>query len=270
MTTLKPILRYPGAKWLLANWIIEQLPPHSLYLEPYCGSSAIFLNKEPCEHEIINDLNGDIVNLFRVLRSHADELIWQINLTPWSREEYYASYEPCENAVERARRFLVRCWQAHGTRLNARTGWRHRGPSSGGATASLWQQLPERLMAIVNRLKDAEIENKPALNIIAEYPDALLYVDPPYELSTRQGKLYSHEMTTADHRALLTALLQHRGPVVLSGYAHPLYDEILAGWQRMTTPALAEHGKQAQEVLWLNEKASGARQLSIFEQWETA
>lgn len=266
MTTLKPILRYPGAKWLLADWITEQFPKHNQYIEPYCGSAAVFLNKEPAGHEVINDLNGDIVNLFRIMRSRMDELTWAIHLTPWSREEYYASYEPVEDELERARRFLVRCWQAHGTRLNNKSGWRHAGQSATKSTVSAWKKLPDRLAATIERLRDAEIECKPALDVISEYPDALLYVDPPYELSTRQGKLYSHEMTTADHRALLTALLQHRGPVVLSGYAHPLYDETLAGWQRLTTPALAEHGKQAQEVLWLNKKASGARQLSIFEE----
>jgi DNA adenine methylase len=260
---MKPYIRYPGAKWLLADWIASQLPEHKQYLEPFCGSAAIFLNKEPADHEIINDLNGDIVNLFRVLRSNSLELIEQINLTPWSREEYNNSYQPADSEIERARRFLVRCWQAHGTRLNGKTGWRHRGPSSGGATASLWRQLPDRLAATIDRLKNAEIECMPALEIIKAYPDFLLYVDPPYELSTRQGKMYSYELTTKDHETLLAVLLQHRGPVVLSGYAHELYDSTLAGWHRVTMPALAEHGKQAQEVLWLNPQACKSRQLSF-------
>lgn len=260
---MKPYIRWPGAKWLLANWIAEQLPVHTQYLEPYCGSAAVFFHKEPAEHEMLNDLNGDIVNLFRVVRSNSLDLIEQINLTPWSREEYNASYETAESEIEQARRFLVRCWQAHGTRLNGKTGWRHRGPSSGGATTSLWKQLPDRLTATIDRLKDAEIECMPALDIIAAYPDALLYVDPPYELSTRQGKMYSHELTTKDHEDLLFALLRHRGPVVLSGYAHPLYDEALTNWQRLTMPALAEHGKQQTEVLWLNPQACTNKQLTF-------
>lgn len=260
---VRPILRYPGGKWLLADWIVSQFPEHTGYLEPYCGSAAVFFHKEPAEHEIINDLNGDLVNLFRVLRSHSLELIDQIHLTPWSREEYDASYAPCEDPIERARRFLVRCWQAHGTRLNGKSGWRHRGPSSGGKTASLWKQLPDRLMAVIDRLKDAEIECLPALDIIKAYPDFLLYVDPPYELSTRNGAMYSHEMTLKDHRELLETLLQHRGPVVLSGYAHELYDTMLERWTRLTMPALAEHGKRAEEVLWLNPQATRERQLTF-------
>lgn len=264
---VKPVLRYPGAKWSLAQWIVDQLPEHTQYLEPYCGSAAVFLSKKPAEHEIINDMNGDIVNLFRVLRSHSLELIAQVNLTPWSREEYEASYEPCDDAIERARRFLVRCWQAHGTTTCSQTGWRNVGSQGNGSTTAVWKRLPERLAAIANRLKDAEIECKPAIDLIAKYntEDCLIYADPPYVLSTRAGKLYSHEMTTKDHEELLTALLRHRGPVVLSGYAHPLYDNALSGWQRKTMPALAEHGKRAEEVLWLNPKASGARQFSMFE-----
>jgi len=261
---IKPYIKWPGAKWSRAAWIVSHLPSHDLYVEPYCGSAAIFLNKEPVEHEVLNDINSSVYNLFGVLRTRGDELIDLLRLTPWSREEYNASYMPCDDELEAARRFLVRCWQAHGTRLNGKTGWRHRGPSSGGSTTSLWKQMPERLQVTIARLQDAEIEKKPAIDIIREYPQACLYVDPPYELSTRHGALYEHEMDTAGHVELLTVLNQHRGPVILSGYAHPLYDEMLTGWQCVTMPSLAEKGKVRTECLWLNAKAQ-RRQLSLFE-----
>ncbi len=262
---LKPILKYPGAKWSKAKWIVSYLPEHDLYLEPYCGSGAIFFNKAPANHEILNDLNSQIVTLFRVLRTRSEELIDLLMLTPWARDEYDASYEPCDDELEAARRFLVRCWQAHGTRLNGKTGWRHRGPSSGGSTTSLWKQLPERIQVAVSRLRDAEIENKPALDIIREYPEACCYVDPPYELSTRSGTLYAHEMNEQDHLDLLAVLEQHHGPVILSGYACTLYDERLPHWQRVTIPSLAESGRMRTEVLWLNDKAAH-RQLRMFEE----
>lgn len=260
--TIQPVLRYPGSKWQLATKIVSYLPKHSLYLEPYCGSADVFLNKAPSDHEIINDINGNIVNLFRMVRTRSDELLTLLELTPWARDEYDASYEPCEDELETARRFLVRCWQAHGTRLNAKTGWRHRGPSSGGATTSLWKQLPDRLRATLVRLRDAEIENKPALEIIQSYPLSCMYVDPPYPLETRTGPLYQNEMVTQDHVDLLTLLNKHRGPVLLSSYANPLYDEMLAGWQRVTMKALAENGLVRTEVLWLNSKAA-TQQLSF-------
>lgn len=255
---IKSILKYPGAKWSKAEWIVGYLPKHTLYVEPFCGSAAVFMNKTPAEHEVLNDLSSNIVNLFRVIRERGDELAMMIEMTPWSREEYNASYLPCDDPLESARRFVVRCWQAHGTRLNGKTGWRNRGVSSGGSTASLWKQLPGRLLAVVDRLKDAEIEQRPALEVIEKYNAAnvLLYVDPPYVLSTRSGELYEHEMLKdQEHIDLLDMLDKHRGPVVLSGYAHPLYDDRLKHWQRVAVPSLAEKGRVRMEVLWLNKKA---------------
>ena len=266
MTTIKPILKYPGAKWSKAEWIVSHLPPHTQYIEPYCGSAAIFLSKEPVEHEVLNDLDSNIVNLFRVVRERGHELADMIALTPWAREEYEASYTPTGDNLEDARRFLVRCWQAYATVTSKKTGWRHRGTQGSGSTSVLWRQLPDRLLAIIDRLKDAEIECRPALDIIAEYPDALIYADPPYVLSTRSQAMYEHEMDIQAHSDLLDALQQHRGPVILSGYTHPLYESHLANWQRVATSSVAEKGKVQTEVLWLNPQATQCQQLNLFEQ----
>lgn len=264
--TIKPILKYPGSKHTLAPWIVSHFPAHITYVEPYMGSCAVFLNKPASEHEVLNDLSSHVVNLFRMLRERGPELADLVAFTPWAREEYAASYELSGDALEDARRFLVRCWQAHGTRLSSKSGWRNRGPAAGGKTASLWNKLPDRILSIVDRLKDAEIECLPALDIIARYnaPDVLLYLDPPYHLDTRHGALYAHEMSEHDHVTMLEAIAHHTGMIVLSGYAHPLYEASLASWQRVTAPALAEHGKVQTEVLWLNPKAAGSRQLPLF------
>src|SRR5258708_9224550 len=88
MTTIKPVLKYPGAKWRLADWIIQHLPPHKMYIEPFLGSGAIFFNKKPSEFELLNDRDGDVVNLFRVMRDSGQELAERIELTPWARSEY--------------------------------------------------------------------------------------------------------------------------------------------------------------------------------------
>lgn len=266
---VKPILRYPGAKWQRAKWIVDQLPPFRTYVEPFFGSGAIFFSLPSTpEYAVLNDKSKSVVNLFEMLRTRGPELCALVELTPWARDEYDASYQLTGDPLEDARRFLVRCWQAHGTRLNSKTGWRNRGSADGGLTYSLWNQLPERIMAIVEKLKYAEIENRDALEIIARYADqedCLLYVDPPYIISTRSGALYEHEMTDEkQHVELLESLGKHTGPVVLSGYAHPLYDEALSTWQRVTMPALAEHGKVRTEVLWLNRLAQ-QRQMSLFE-----
>lgn len=124
---IQSVLRYPGAKWVLSKWICDNLPPHEVYLEPFFGSGAVFFGKEPCRTETINDLDGDVVNLFKVIRESTEELCEVVSLTPWARDEYYNSYQ-CDssNEVERARVFLVRCWQAFGTRTGQRSGWRNR------------------------------------------------------------------------------------------------------------------------------------------------
>ncbi len=267
---VKPVLKYPGSKWQVAPWIVRHFPSHRFYCEPFFGSGAVFFTMQSSEYEVINDRSASVVNLFRVLREHGPELAAAIELTPWARDEYEASYYVTGDSFEDARRFLVRCWQAHGTRPSHRTGWRNRGSVDGGATTALWNQLPGRMLALVERLKHAEIENRPALEIITRYADdrgCLLYCDPPYVLDTRSGrKIYEDEMTDADHVALLDALEQHRGPVVLSGYANPLYDERLRYWQRVEFPALAEKGQVRLEVLWLNAQARQAnQQRSLFE-----
>lgn len=272
-TAYKPILKYPGSKARLANWIVSYFPEHRAYVEPFCGSAACFFAKAPARNEVLNDTFGGIVNLFRVLRETPQELIRRVDFTPWSREEYElaeAETSGTGDAIEDARRFLVRCWQAHGTRFSTRSGWRNIGPSNEAKTTTLWRQLPARLSAIIDRLKDAEIECRPAVEVIARYntPDCLIYADPPYMLDTRNGAYYAHEMSDSDHCALLDVLDMHRGPVVLSGYAHPLYDTRLAHWHRVSTPAKAETGAGRIEVLWLNPRAARSRQLSLFTESE--
>jgi DNA adenine methylase len=266
----KPILKYPGAKWRIAPWIISHFPEHETYVEPYCGSAAVFFCKAPAGHEIINDRYGSIVNLFRVLREHGEELARLIDLTPWARDEYLdceRQFSGTGNDIEDARRFLVRCWQAHGTRFNKSSGWRNIGQENNGQTTPVWRQLPARIMATVDRLKHAEIDNRPALEVIARYnsPDCLIYADPPYMLETRNGAYYEYEMTDADHTCLLQALQAHKGMVALSGYAHSIYDESLQDWYRIEYPVIAEHGRRRTEVLWLNPKAAQSRQLTLFE-----
>ena len=271
---IKPILKYPGAKWHRSQWIVSHLPVHQVYVEPYCGSAAIFFGKNPSEHEVLNDLSSSIVNLFRVIRTRGEALAAAIEMTPWAREEYEAierDYHGTGDELEDARRFLIRTWQAHGTRLSYTSGWRHKGVHGGsGDTVELWNKLPGRIVATIERLRQAEIEHRPALDVIARYnaPQVLLYVDPPYPLSVRNGAFYAHEMNDAEHLELLEALDTHTGPVVLSGYACALYDDRLPQWHRVTMPALTEGGNVRTEVLWLNQKAAQAQQLRMFTESE--
>lgn len=257
--SLSSFLRYPGAKWALAPWILRHFPePHvyDTYIEPFAGSAACFFSMDVLpRHVILNDLSHEITTLFRVLRNNAHDLAQAIEMTPWSREEYERSSEPVSDEVEQARRFVVRCWQAHGSRMHGNSGWSRGGPGA-KSPVGLWLALPARLTAVARRLKYAEIESRPALRLLQDptyaAPRVLWYIDPPYLLSTRRDRYYQYEMTNADHYDLLEVVDAHPGYIVLSGYAHPLYDERLAHWHRVTTHATVQSGRRKQEVLWLN------------------
>lgn len=263
VNAIKPILKYPGAKWNLAPWIISHFPAHAHYVEPFFGSGAVFFNKAPAKHEVINDLSGDVVNLFRVIREDGERLAALIEMTPWAREEYELSYAPCDDPIERARRFVVRVWQAQGSLPSHTSGWRHYGVSPRmdskggprGAFTQAWDAIPLYLLDAAQRIKLAEIEHDDAVLLIGRYQTetTCIYADPPYPLSTRSGKMYQHEMTDADHVLLLDALDRHPGPVVLSGYHCALYDDRLRHWSTREKQAQAEKGNTRTEVLWLNQ-----------------
>ncbi|MBH9009927.1 DNA adenine methylase [Pseudomonas aeruginosa] len=101
----RPILRYHGGKWKLAPWIIQHLPPHHTYVEPFGGAASVLLRKARSHAEVYNDLNGDVVNLFRVARDHGEKLRQALTLTPFARDEFEASYVETTDPLERARRF---------------------------------------------------------------------------------------------------------------------------------------------------------------------
>lgn len=263
------LLRWPGAKWSLSDQILNVFPAHKIYLEPFFGSGAIFFNKSPSYTEILNDMDGDIVNLFRCIRDRPEELADLIALTPYSREEYKQSYdrEGCED-LERARRFIIRCNMARAGMQRYSSSWRHAGPVRGSkekqVITRLWNKLPAEILEAAERLKDAEIENTDAIELIKKYnhPDCLIYADPPYLLSTRKQRYYNVEMETEEeHEVLLKILLKHSGSIVLSGYDSEIYNDYLVGWTRYEFKTNAETGKERIEVVWVNRKD---KQLSLF------
>jgi DNA adenine methylase len=260
---LDPVLRYPGSKDRIAEWIVGHFPSHYTYVEPFAGSLTVFFAKAPSPCEILNDLSKDVVNLFRVVRDQPEKLAMVIELTPWARDEFVQCihylkkpFQECES-VERARAFLVVAWQQFGVRkVQTAGGWRLRDTKAGNNPLSVWSKLPDRIWAVVERLKMAQIDNRDAFQLIKGVNDseALIYADPPYLGSTRSyDKLYEHELKEeAQHVALLELLEAHAGPVVLSGYASELYQKQLSHWQRFETAARAQGNANRTETLWLN------------------
>ena len=217
----------------------------------------MFFNKAPAKHEVINDLSGDVVNLFRVIRERGKELAALIEMTPWAREEYELSHESSNDPLERARRFVVRAQQGHGTDgLRGGNTWSRSQHDRPGWRPRRWHLIPDDIEGLISRLGETEIDNRDAVILVHDYaePDVLIYADPPYVYETRTGgKMYQYEMTDADHLALLDTLDAHPGPVVLSGYHCPLYDDRLAHWTYRERRVQAEKGNSRVEVLWLNQ-----------------
>ncbi len=251
----------------MTDWIISQFPDHTTYLEPFFGSGAILFNKSRSILETVNDLDGEVSNLFQIIRDQPEELAKLIHWTPYARAEYYKGYKTEGDDIERARRFLVRCWMARGGKTSDRTGWRHIIDLNAPHPARDWQKLPDKIMQVTDRLRNVQIESQPAVKLIERYkrPEVLIYADPPYILSTRSKRMYKNEMNEDDHKELLDVLMEHPGPVVLSGYAHPMYDKRLADWHRETNTVKAEAGRIRTEVLWVNPMAAGKiGQMALF------
>ena len=259
---MEAVLKYPGAKNRLANWIIEQIPPHNVYLEPFAGSLAVLLNKERCHIETVNDLDGDIVNFFRVLRDRKGELEKVIQLTPYSRAEYVNAYTETDDEIEKARRFAVKCWMGFGCGNRYQNGFKSGQQSSSPNPAKAWAELPKTLYCASERLKGVQIENLPAVELIRRYntEDVFIYADPPYLHKTRKNYLYNYEMKDDEHEELLKILLKHPGKVLISGYDNDIYNDLLSGWEKISKVTLAEGGAKRKETLWMNYK----KEINIF------
>lgn len=264
---MKTALKYPGAKWRIANWIIERMPDHHSYLEPFFGSGAVFFNKTRSNIETVNDLDSRIVTMFRVIRDRPGELADACLLTPYSREEYGMSFTPHDgdNEIEQTRKFIVQLSQSFGARTSvAMCGWKNDVQGRERAyAATQWGRLPTWVMDAADRLRGVQIEHLPAVDVIRRFQSkkVLVYCDPPYVLSSRTGKQYKHEMTDSDHVDLLNALIEHPGPVILSGYHSTLYDEMLVGWHRDEFQTYSPAGTPKTEVLWMNYQSN--RQISM-------
>ena len=254
MAELTAVLKYPGAKWRIADWIIQHFPPHKVYCEPFFGSGAVFFKKQSSYIETINDINGDIVNLFKVCRERPEELARALELTPWAREEYINCYAIEGDDVERARRFMVRHHQSFGTTNSNLNTWRHTQTSTGPRTVAQWAKVPETVMQLRERLKEAQIENINALTLIERYDDqdTLLYLDPPYLKGLRKRGMYKCEMTDEDHERLLELVIKSKSMICLSAYDSELYNEKLKGWYTAEKRTTAQMGKHRIEKLYMN------------------
>lgn len=278
MNLSRPVMRYHGGKWKLAPWVVSFFPPHKTYVESFGGGASVMLRKHRVKGEIYNDLDGDVVNVFRVLQDPetAAELRRRLALTPFARVEFKRTYERPRDLVEAALFVIARSFMGFGSAASTRThitgfrtsSKRDRGTSSTPAVE--WADYPDEVPGFVERLRGVVIENRDALAVMAQHdePSTLHYVDPPYVQSTRsslrnpngnRGHYYRHEMTDAEHERLGVFLHELAGMVVLSGYPSDLYERLFADWVRVERPHRADGGRPRTEVMWLNPRAARAQ-----------
>jgi len=254
-----------GGKYSHLAWLLPLLPRTKYYCEPFGGSAAVLLNREPSLVETYNDIDGEVVNFFRVLREKRDDLIEALRLTPFSREEFLLAVSDCSaglSDLERARRFFVKARQVRtGLAQTASIGrWancRRTSRSGMAGVVSRWLNGVEGLSDIAERLLRVQIENLPALEVIGKYDteDTLFYCDPPYPHESRgDSKAYRFEMMENEHRELAYLLKQAKGKIAISGYHCRLMDELYEDWNLHEAPTRKCHSikKERTEVLWTN------------------
>ncbi len=267
---MKAIAKYPGSKWSLAKWIIGFFPNHHSYLEPCFGSGAVLFNKRRSSMETVNDLDGNVVNLFEWIKRDPEKLAHEIYYTPYSRQVYEDAFASVpENSLEKAVNFYIQLNMGHGFRTNGeKAGWKNdiQGREKAYA-ASDWCGLPGQILQAAERMRGVQIECRPAIEVMERFnhKNVLVYLDPPYMPGTRHGKQYRHEMYSQEsHAELLERARQHKGPLLVSGYGSGLYDDMLKGWHKEEVTSRTQTGSVKKEILWMNFDPFG-RQLDISE-----
>lgn len=259
-------LRWYGGKYSHLEWLLPLLPQTTQFCEVYGGSAAVLLNREPSSVETYNDIDGTLVNFFKVLRDRPEELLEKLYLTTFSREEFTNAWlsrgRTDLDDVERARLFFISAEQVRiglaQTATPGRWAWcvltSRRGMSG---AVSRWLNRIEGLWAVSERLRSVQIENLNAIDVLHRYnsKEILFYCDPPYPHESRgDPKAYGFEMKEGDHRKLAETLHELKGKVALSGYKTPLLDELYPDWYRIDAPEMIAHSvkKPRQESLWVN------------------
>lgn len=264
---VNPPFGYFGSKSKIALRLCSELPPHNCWVEAFCGSAALTLAKAPAAIEVINDIDAEIVNVFKQLRNNHDELCRLIYFTPYAKQELIDARieNESDNDLERARKFLVQSMMAiNGVFGRDRGGFSYsQAYSRNGRDARVnrWYNLPERLIKVVERLRNVRIENRNAIELLKMFvnrPASLVYLDPPYLGKRAEG--YTNDANDeAFHMELLKLVNKANCMIFVSGYENELYSKLLnekMGWQRKTIDTITKDSKgnshNRNEVVWMN------------------
>lgn len=252
---------YLGSKYSILPWLLPLLPETKSFVEVFGGSMVVTMNRKPSPIETYNDINGEVVNFFRMLREKPEELITALYLTPHSRKEYESAWmDPADTPLEQARKFFVRLRQsflATGSQ-NRQKGWESsiresRCKISEAVNKNL--NSVENLWKVVRRIKEVQIECRPWQKIMEFYdtPETLLYLDPPYDREKRSGGSdYKHDFTEKDHIELHDIAIKCKSRVAVSGYDSDFMKELWSDYFYIPGPARKNNrsNRQVRESLW--------------------
>ena len=262
-----PPFGYFGSKNKIAFKLCKKLPPHNCWVEAFCGSASLTLAKPPAPIEVINDIDNEIINVFKQLRENSIELRRMIKLTPYARKEFENSREDSsgDSELEKARKFLIKAMMAiNGVFGEQRGGFSYsQSYSRNGRDARVnrWYNLPERLENVVERLRSVRIENrdgKELLDMFINRPATLVYLDPPYLGNRTKG--YNNDLNDEEyHKELLQLANEAKCMIFISGYENGLYKKLLTedkGWKKksISTATKDSNGNSHKriEVVWMN------------------
>jgi DNA adenine methylase len=254
---------YFGAKVMHLDWLLPKLPDTEHFVDVFGGSGSVIINKKPSRIESFNDLDGEVINFFEVLRNQRSKLIEQITLTPYSEKEFKISLKHRHEGtnLERARRFFI--YTSQGFASHQHSGWKYSIHTSGACMSESVSRTLKKipgLYEIAERFRTIQIFNQDFRKLITrcDRPGILFYCDPPYVRSTRTGHTdYVKEMTDDDHIDLLNLANRVKAYIAISGYDNPMYNDLLRpenGFYKSYAAVRRTNYKksESQEVLWTN------------------
>lgn len=268
--SFKSPINWYGGKYYMANKIIDLFPIHKTYVEGFGGAGHILLKKPPSDNDVYNDINQGLYLFFKLLRNEdtKDKLISAIQLTPFSRQEFYECKEMWEtqtDEIEKARMFYVKTMQSFsgvGTSWSYSKSTSRRGISQ--AVSKWLGNIDTNMIDVINRLREIQVENLDIIELINKYDDTetLFYLDPPYVSETRvSNNVYDNEMPMEKHEELIKTLLHVKGKVVLSGYDNDIYNKLIEnGWEKVLVGDYNNRCKESKgaktktknEYVWIN------------------
>lgn len=258
-------IRYPGAKSKQLDFIYDCFPAKETYdcfVDLFGGGGSVLMNAPVTKKDIYNDIDEEIVNFFRVLRTNGAELMEALRLTPYSRTEYDDAFifDARDDEIERARKTAIKAQFSYGGQ-----GGGFKAYEREVSITQMYKNWIDGLSFVIDRFRSVTIENMDALKLLkkVDSPKTLVYVDPPY-LGTDD---YEHNYSEAQHEELLKHIVSSKSMVIISGVPSALYDKYLHNWVKIDKPVANRSFKKRSsrlDILWIKPNIKNCNRFGLF------